>query len=55
MNYKKTYISPLGIIYMRSDGEYLTGLWFEKSRDDLKHQEISRKRIYQYLMKQVSG
>ena len=38
MNYKKTYISPLGIIYMRSDGEYLTGLWFEKSRDDLKHQ-----------------
>ena len=38
MNYKKTYISPLGIIYMRSDGEYLTGLWFEKTRDDLKHQ-----------------
>ena len=23
---------------MRSDGEYLTGLWFEKTRDDLKHQ-----------------
>ena len=27
--YKKSYKSPLGIIYMRSDGENLTGLWFE--------------------------
>lgn len=35
--YKKTYDSPLGIINMRSDGEYLTGLWFDGSRDDKKH------------------
>lgn len=35
--YKKTYDSPLGIINMESDGEYLTGLWFDGSRDDKKH------------------
>lgn len=29
MSYKKIYSSPLGSIYMKSDGEYLTGLWFE--------------------------
>ena len=32
MIYKKTYDSPLGIINMESDGEYLTGLWFDGSR-----------------------
>lgn len=37
MHYRKSYKSPLGIIYMQSDGEYLTGLWFEKSRDTSKH------------------
>lgn len=37
MMYKKTYNSSLGTIYMRSDGEYLTGLWFENSRDSSKH------------------
>lgn len=35
--YKKGYDSPLGKIYMRSDGKYLTGLWFESSRDARKH------------------
>lgn len=35
--YQKTYCSPLGTIYMKSDGTYLTGLWFHGSRDDLKH------------------
>ena len=35
--YKKEYYSPLGKIYMRSDGKYLTGLWFESSRDPSKH------------------
>lgn len=35
--YKKEYNSPLGRIYMRSDGKYLTGLWFESSRDASKH------------------
>lgn len=37
MLYKKSYNSPLGKMYMRSDGEYLTGLWFEGSRDSSKH------------------
>lgn len=40
MTYKKTYHSPLGLIYMSSDGEYLTGLWFSCSRDALKHEQI---------------
>ena len=35
--YKKIYNSPLGRIYMRSDGQYLNGLWFEGSRDIKKH------------------
>ena len=35
--YGKTYNSPLGKIYMRSDGKYLIGLWFENSRDANKH------------------
>lgn len=35
--YKKTYNSPIGTIYMKSDGEYLTGLWFDGSRDSSKH------------------
>ncbi len=37
MDYKSSYNSPFGIIYMKSDGEYLTGLWFDKSRDSEKH------------------
>ncbi len=35
--YRKEYISPLGKIFMSSDGEYLNGLWFEGSRDSSKH------------------
>ncbi len=35
--YKYTYTAPFTTIYMRSDGEYLTGLWFENSRDTAKH------------------
>lgn len=39
MTYKSTYKTPEGFtdIYMNSDGEYLTGLWFEGSRDSSKH------------------
>ncbi|MFR9255092.1 MAG: hypothetical protein ACLVJ6_05995 [Merdibacter sp.] len=37
MNYKTVYASPLGTIILRSDGTYLTGLWFEGSRDSAKH------------------
>ena len=32
-----TYNSPIATIYMRSDGEYLTGLWFAGSKDSQKH------------------
>lgn len=35
--YIKKYNSPAGVIYMKSDGKYLTGLWFEGSRDSSKH------------------
>lgn len=37
MEYYTTYNSPLGRIYLYSDGEYLTGLCFDKSLDMLKH------------------
>lgn len=37
--YKWKYNTPEGFtnIYMNSDGKYLTGLWFEGSRDSSKH------------------
>ena len=39
MNYKYTYKTPedFSNMIMNSDGEYLTGLWFENSRDTYKH------------------
>lgn len=39
MIYKCTYETPkeFSNIIMNSDGEYLTGLWFEYSRDSSKH------------------
>lgn len=37
MIYQRNYSSPFGMICMQSDGEYLTGLWFEKSKDEKKH------------------
>jgi len=37
MVYRKEYNSPLGKIWMQSDGENLTGLWFDNSRDMAKH------------------
>ena len=37
MEYKKVYKSNLDNLIMTSDGEYLTGLWFEKSNDETKH------------------
>lgn len=37
MVYRKGYNSPLGKIWMQSDGENLTGLWFDNSRDMAKH------------------
>ena len=40
MTYKQTYQTPEGFsnMLMNSDGEYLTGLWFEGSRDSSKHE-----------------
>ena len=40
MIYKHKYQTPNGFtdILMNSDGEYLTGLWFEGSRDISKHE-----------------
>lgn len=35
--YIKSYMSPLGTMYMKSDGRYLTGLWFDGSGDEKKH------------------
>ena len=37
--YKWKYETPEGFsnMLMNSDGEYLTGLWFEGSRDSKKH------------------
>ena len=39
VNYKWKYETPeeFSNIWMRSDGEVLTGLWFEGSRDERKH------------------
>lgn len=39
MNYKYIYVTPKGFsnMIMNSDGENLTGLWFEDSRDSFKH------------------
>lgn len=35
--YRTTYDSLFSRIYLSSDGQYLTGLWFEGSRDEVKH------------------
>ncbi len=37
MIYIKKYRTPFTTMYMKSDGEYLTGLWFEGSKDSEKH------------------
>lgn len=48
MIYKKIYKTPKDFsnIIMNSNGEYLTGLWFEGSRDSSKHTiDCEEKRI----------
>ena len=37
MMYRTSYDGPFSKIYMSSDGQVLTGLWFEGSRDEIKH------------------
>lgn len=39
MKYITKYNSQLGIINITSDGEYLTGLYFDKSSDSNKFKE----------------
>ena len=43
MIYKYKYKTPneLSNILMNSDGKYLTGLWFEKSKDTKKHELVN--------------
>ncbi|WP_295795373.1 methylated-DNA--[protein]-cysteine S-methyltransferase [uncultured Treponema sp.] len=41
MKYIFEYASPLGKIFIESDGKFLTGLWFEYSFDEKKHAENS--------------
>lgn len=45
MEITDSYDSTLGKILMKSDGEYLTGLWFEDSSDDLKHKSQKTKSL----------
>ena len=40
---------------MNSDGEYLTGLWFENSRDSSKHKIDCEEKDLEILKKQVTG
>lgn len=37
MEYIYKYDPKIGIIYMKSDGYYLTGLYFKDSNDEQKH------------------
>ena len=69
MIYKKRYKTPKDFsnIIMNSNGEYLTGLWFEGSRDSSKHtidceekeleifKETEVVEVYKYLKKHKDG
>lgn len=57
MLYKYKYQTPDGFsnLIMNSDGEYLTGLWFEGSKDASKHEINCEEKSFQYLKKQVNG
>ena len=55
MIYKYTYKTPkqFSNMIMNSDGEFLTGLWFEDSRDTSKH-ELNREEKELPIFKEVS-
>lgn len=44
MTYRQSYDSPLGKIFLHSDGETLTGVWFDGSRDAKKHAQESEEK-----------
>ena len=41
MHFRQAYRTPVGFsdMIMESDGDYLTGLWFDGSKDELKHSD----------------
>ena len=47
--YYQEYVSPIGKMYMTSDGEYLTGLFFDDSRDNFKKALDERKELSIFL------
>ena len=47
--YYQEYVSPIGKMYMTSDGEYLTGLFFNDSRDSFKKALDERKELPIFL------
>ena len=46
MTYKSIYKTKNGLsdIILNSGGEYLTGLWFEGSKDSIKHDENAKEK-----------
>ena len=46
MTYQYRYKTPdqFSDMFMNSDGEYLTGLWFENSRDSSKHNSVCQEK-----------
>ena len=57
MIYKYKYQTPNGFsdMIMNSDGKYLTGLWFEGSKDMSKHEINCEEKNCQYLSKRLNG
>ena len=47
--YYQEYVSPIGKMFMTSDGEYLTGLFFNGSRDSFKKALDERKGLPIFL------
>lgn len=47
--YYQEYVSPIGKMFMTSDGEYLTGLFFNGSRDNFKKALDERKELPIFL------
>lgn len=47
--YYQEYVSPIGKMFMTSDGEYLTGLFFDDSRDIFKKALDERKELPIFL------
>lgn len=57
MRYKCSYKTPreFSNIIITSDGEYLTGLFFENSKETQLNGLILKRKIYRFLKRQLSG